>query len=222
MIKTVAKTLSANRRHMLLGATLFAASALAIATFTGVAKAEPFPGNPAPAFTSATAAGETVSLSDFAGQTVILEWTNHDCPFVVKHYHHGTTMADLQARAAGEGHVWLQIISSAPGTQGHVSPERALELNEVRGASPAHVILDESGDIGRAYEARTTPHMFIIDGDGVIRYAGAIDDQPSANPASLNGARNYVGQALDELAAGEPVSTPETQPYGCSVKYEGA
>ncbi len=221
MIKAAAKTTVISRRHMMLGATLLTASALAIAAFTGLAKAEPFPGNPAPAFTGATAAGETVSLSDFAGQTVILEWTNHDCPFVVKHYNHGTTMADLQTRAADEGHVWLQIISSFPGTQGHVSPERALELNEERGASPTHVILDESGDIGRAYEARTTPHMFVIDADGVIRYAGAIDDQPSANPASLNGALNYVSQALDELAAGEPVSTPETQPYGCSVKYEG-
>ncbi|MBI1263447.1 MAG: redoxin domain-containing protein [Alphaproteobacteria bacterium] len=221
-MQTAAKTISVNRRHLVLGASLFAATALAIAAFTGGAKAEPFPGNPAPAFTAATAAGETVSLSDFAGQTVILEWTNHDCPFVMKHYNHGTTMAGLQARAAQEGHVWVQIISSFPGTQGHVSAERAVELNDARGASPAHVILDESGEIGRAYEARTTPHMFIIDAGGVIRYAGAIDDQPSANPATLSGALNYVGQALDEMAAGEPVSVPETQPYGCSVKYEGS
>ncbi|MGY6628190.1 MAG: redoxin domain-containing protein [Oceanicaulis sp.] len=221
-MKTDAKTTSVNRRHLVLGASLFAATALAIAAFTGGAKADPFPGNPAPAFTGATATGDSVSLSDFAGQTVILEWTNHDCPFVVKHYNHGTTMADLQARAADEGHVWLQIISSFPGTQGHVSAERAIELNAERGAAPTHVILDENGDIGRAFEARTTPHMFIIDGEGVIQYAGAIDDQPSANPATLEGALNYVSQALDELAAGQPVSIPETQPYGCSVKYEGS
>ncbi|MCC5995764.1 MAG: redoxin domain-containing protein [Oceanicaulis sp.] len=213
------KTASMTRRSLVLGTSLFAASALTLAVFAGGAMADPFPGNPAPAFTGMTAAGESVSLADFAGQTVILEWTNHDCPFVVKHYNHGTTIPDLQARAAEEGHVWLQIISSAPGTQGHVSPERAIELNDERGAAPTHVVLDESGVIGRAYDARTTPHMFIIDGEGVIQYAGAIDDQPSANPASLEGALNYVSQALDEMAAGLAVSITETRPYGCSVKY---
>ncbi|KAA5803363.1 redoxin domain-containing protein [Alkalicaulis satelles] len=216
------KTASLNRRNLILGTSLLAASALTLSVFAGGASADPFPGNPAPAFTGLTATGESVSLSDFSGQTVILEWTNHDCPFVVKHYNHGSTIPDLQARAAEEGHVWLQIISSAPGTQGHVSADEAIELNVQRGASPAHVILDESGVIGRAYDARTTPHMFIIDGEGVIQYAGAIDDQPSANPDSLDGALNYVSQALDEMAAGLPVSINETRPYGCSVKYADA
>ena len=138
-----------SRRHLML-----AAAALGLAA--APAHADPVIGEPAPAFEAVTASGESVALSDFAGQTVVLEWTNHGCPYVQKHYD-GQNMQALQAAAAGDGIAWIQIISSAPGKQGHVSAQEALALNESRGASPAHVVLDPSGEIGRAYDARTTP-----------------------------------------------------------------
>lgn len=195
------------------------ASALCAFAFGAAAPAQPVTGEPAPAFTGATATGETISLSDFEGQTVILEWTNHGCPYVQKHYD-GQNMQALQASAAEDGIAWIQIISSAPGKQGHVSGEEALALNESRGASPAHVVLDPSGEIGRAYDARTTPHMYIIDAGGTLQYAGAIDDRPSARASSLEGAHNYVTAALDAMEAGEPVDPAQTVAYGCNVKYE--
>lgn len=207
-----------SRRSFSAGLGLAAATALTLAAFAAERANAADTGAPAPGFTGQTAAGGTVSLSDFAGETVILEWTNHDCPYVRKHYD-GDNMQALQARAAEEGVTWIQIISSAPGKQGHVSAERALELNEERGAAPAHVILDESGEIGRAYEARTTPHMYLIDEAGVLRYAGAIDDRNSADPASLEGATNYVALAMDAMGEGAEIDPDRTAPYGCSVKY---
>lgn len=209
-----------NRRTLTLTSGLAAALALTLgAVFAPDAGAQ-IPGEAAPAFNGVTAAGESVSLSDFAGRTVVLEWTNHDCPYVRKHYD-GQNMQALQAGAAAEDIVWLQIISSAPGEQGHVSPERALQLNEERGAAPAHVLIDEEGVIGRAYDARTTPHMYVIDPEGVLQYAGAIDDQPSANPATLESAVNYLSLALEALGDGRMPDPAETRAYGCSVKYAG-
>mgnify|MGYP006283632199 CR=1 FL=1 len=207
-----------SRRSFSAGLGIAAAAALTFAAVAAERANAADTGAPAPAFTGQTATGGTISLSDFAGETVILEWTNHDCPYVRKHYD-GEAMQALQARAADEGVTWIQIISSAPGKQGHVSAERALELNEERGAAPAHVILDESGDIGRAYEARTTPHMYLIDEAGVLRYAGAIDDRNSADPASLDGATNYVALAMDAMGEGAEIDPDRTAPYGCSVKY---
>ncbi|MEO1474854.1 MAG: redoxin domain-containing protein, partial [Pseudomonadota bacterium] len=164
--------------------------------------------------------GETVSLSDFAGQTVVLEWTNHGCPFVQKHYDETyKNMQGLQTAAADDGVVWLSVISSAPGKQGHVSPEEANELTTSRGAAPSAVIIDESGDIGRLYDAKTTPHMYIITGDGTLAYQGAIDSIKSARVSDIPEADNYVTAALDAVAAGEAVETAQTRPYGCSVKY---
>jgi len=209
-----------SRRRFTLTAVLSGA-VLAASAFSASAMAQAYPGQPAPAFTGQTADGATVSLSDFAGQRVVLEWTNHDCPFVVKHYNHSSTIPSLQARASEEGYQWLQIISSAPGTQGHVEADEALALNAERGAVPSHVVLDPEGAIGRAFDARTTPHIFIISPEGEIEYAGAVDDRPSANPASLEGAHNYVAAAFDAIAAGEAISPAETRPYGCSVKYAG-
>ncbi|MEL6364166.1 MAG: redoxin domain-containing protein [Pseudomonadota bacterium] len=175
-------------------------------------------GAKAPAFTGLASDGTTVSLADYAGETVILEWTNHGCPYVKKVYN-GGVMQDLQAAAAEQDVVWLTIISSAPGKQGHVRADEANELSETRGANPAKVILDPKGKIGRAYGAVTTPHMFVIDPEGVVQYAGAIDDRPTSDPASLEGATNYVRLAMNHMAAGEPVEVAQTQPYGCSVKY---
>jgi len=184
----------------------------------GTAFAAPEIGAPAPAFTGTTTSGDTVSLADLAGEKVILEWTNHDCPFVKKHYEAGN-MQMTQEAAAENGYTWLTIISSAPGKQGHVSAEMADELTETRGASPSYVVLDESGEIGTAYAAKTTPHMYIIDEDGMLVYAGGIDSIPSADKADLEKAENYVLAAMENIEAGEPVATPQSQPYGCSVKY---
>ncbi|MGB0906158.1 MAG: redoxin family protein [Maricaulaceae bacterium] len=163
--------------------------------------------------------GTQHNLSDFAGKTVVLEWTNHGCPYVKKHYK-TNNMQDLQKEAtASDDTVWLSVISSAPGKQGYVSGPKANELTETRGASPTAVVLDETGDLGRTFSARTTPHMYIIDADQTLVYQGAIDDNRSASPASVAGAKNYVRTALAEVKAGTPVSESETAPYGCNVKY---
>lgn len=184
----------------------------------GALHAAPEVGKPAPAFTGSDTAGKTWSLGDLAGQPVILEWTNHDCPYVRKHYDAGNMQA-LQREAAEEGYVWLSVISSAPGKQGHVSPAEADRLTAERGAAPAAVLLDEDGTIGRAYGARTTPHMYLIDGGGTLVYMGGIDDRPTSNPADIPGATNHVRAAMADLAAGRAVAQAVTRPYGCSVKY---
>ncbi len=174
----------------------------------------------APAFSAVTASGETVSLEDFAGKTVILEWTNHDCPFVKKHYDpEYANMQSLQADAAADGLVWLSVISSAPGKQGHVSGAEALDIAATRGAAPQHILLDESGEIGLAYGARTTPHMFVVSPDGAIVYDGAIDSVSSARVDDIPEATNYLAAALEALAAGQVPDPAATKPYGCSVKY---
>lgn len=189
---------------------------------TTVASAKVAPGQPAPDFTLPSATGETVSLSDFSGKTVILEWTNHGCPFVQKHYDSGN-MQSLQSQYTGEGVVWLSIISSAPGKQGHVSPEEARALTKDRNAQPTHVLLDESGDVGRMYGAKTTPHMYIIDPEGqLLSYMGAIDSIPSAKPEDIERATNYVRTAMTALNEGRRPQPASTKPYGCSVKYSHA
>jgi peroxiredoxin len=173
---------------------------------------------PAPAFSVADTAGKLWTLQDLAGRTAVLEWTNHDCPFVRKHYGAGNMQAQ-QKEATAQGILWLSVISSAPGKQGHVSPAEADALTRARGAAPTAVLLDESGAMGRAYGAQTTPHLYVIGPDGTLRYMGGIDDRPTTNPADLPGAKAYVRAALADLAAGRPVAQPVTRPYGCSVKY---
>jgi len=195
------------------------ALAAALSVLAAPAFAAPVVGEAAPAFTGVTASGETISLADYAGETVVLEWTNDGCPFVQKHYGAGN-MQTMQADAAEDGIVWISVISSAPGKQGHLEGDAALALNAERGAAPAHILLDPEGDVGTAYGAKTTPHIYVIDGEGTLRYAGGIDDRPSADPASLEGATNYVELALADLAAGRDVATPAAKPYGCSVKYK--
>jgi len=175
-------------------------------------------GDPAPTFTLTDLDGEARSLSDLAGKTVVLEWTNHECPFVVKHYD-GGNMPRQQATATAADVVWVVVNSSAPGKQGHVTADEARRIQADWNASQTHYLFDAEGTVGRAYGAKTTPHMYIIDPDGVLRYNGAIDSIPSAKIADLEAAEQYVEVALAELAAGEPVSRPLTQPYGCSVKY---
>ncbi|MFW5927018.1 MAG: thioredoxin family protein [Wenzhouxiangella sp.] len=193
-------------------------AAIVLAGSAAVAAA-PRIGEPAPDFSVVDTQGEMHSLSDYAGSKVILEWTNHECPFVRKHYGAGN-MQDQQ-RIARDEHdvVWLTVISSKPGSQGHVSPGKADELTESRNAHPDAVLLDESGDMGRAYDARVTPHMYIIDEEGILRYMGGIDSNPSADPDDIPDATQYVMVALDEMAAGEEISQATTRPYGCTVKY---
>ncbi len=173
----------------------------------------------APDFTGVDSNGVSHKLSDFKGQVVVLEWTNHQCPFVKKHYG-SSNMQKLQKEATSKGVVWLSIISSAPETQGYVSGTEANQLTKNRDASPTAVILDPEGNIGRLYNARTTPHMYVIAPDGILRYMGAIDNKPSTNSADVKTANNYVSAALDSVLNNRPVETTVTQPYGCSVKYK--
>ena len=175
----------------------------------------------APSFSGINSYGEQINLSDFIGQPVILEWTNHECPYVAKHYSENN-MQDVQKRAQDEGFVWLSIISSTPGDQGHVDKATANALTKSRNAHPTHVLLDESGEIGMKYGAKTTPHMYMIDSSGVLKYKGAIDDVGRGMKffsASLKDAVNYVATQLDDLKNNEQLLISSTVAYGCSVKY---
>lgn len=182
------------------------------------AKATPVVGEPAPEFTAIDTNGVERSLKDFRGKNVVLEWSNHQCPFVLKHYSVGN-MQKLQKQATENGAVWLTIVSSAKGKQGHVTADEANEIIKEVGAHSTARILDETGEIGRLYDAKTTPHMFIIDKNGVLAYAGAIDSNASTQPSTIDGATNYISAALAELNAGKPVTTASTKPYGCGIKY---
>jgi peroxiredoxin len=181
--------------------------------------ASPTVDQPAPAFTATTADGKSLGLDSLKGKTVVLEWTNHDCPFVKKHYESGN-MQSLHKDAAAKGIVWLQVISSAPGKQGHVDAATALKLNSARSATPAHVILDPEGKLGKRYGAQTTPHIYIIDATGTLVYKGGIDSLATADKADIAKAEPYVANALTSLAAGKKIAANNTKPYGCSVKYE--
>lgn len=186
-----------------------------------VAGADVQPGKAAPDFTARDTAGKEVTLSSYRGKTVVLEWTNHLCPYTVKHYATDNMQA-LQREATRDGVVWLTIVSSAPGTQGHVTEREADKLTADRKAAPTAVLLDPDGKVGHLYDARTTPHMFVIDKDGKLAYMGAIDDKPTANQGDVKTARNYVREALMAVKAGEAVKTTSTRPYGCTVKYSSA
>ena len=193
------------------------ALALLIAVATA-AYAQVEVGKPAPDFTLKDCAGKEHKLSDFKGKPVVLEWVNHGCPFVKKHYGPGN-MQKLQKDAAAKGVVWLSICSSAPGKQGHMSAADANKMCGEVGAAAAAYLLDEDGKVGQLYGAKRTPEMYVINADGVLVYHGAIDDKKSPDPADIAGAKNYVSVAIEEVLAGKPVSTPKTEAYGCSVKY---
>ena len=193
--------------------------ALAIASaFAGAALANAPVGQPAPAFTVTDLAGKPVNLADYKGKTVVLEWHNFGCPFVQKHYKSGN-MQSLQKKYANDV-VWLAVSSTAKTASDYIEPASiSKQLSEFK-AQPARYLLDEPGTVGRAYGAKTTPHMYIIDGTGKVVYNGAIDDRQSTNVADVKGAKNYVVAALDEMKAGKPVSTASTTPYGCTIKYK--
>ena len=175
-------------------------------------------GQMAPDFTAVDTNGVEHTLSDFKGKNVVLEWSNHECPFVVKHYEPGN-MQKIQKMATDNGAIWITIVSSAEGKQGAVNAEEANKIMEEVGANSTARILDPSGEIGKMYGAKTTPHMFVIDKEGKIAYMGAIDSDSSFQQSSIEGATNYVVEALESLNAGEEIEVTSTKPYGCSVKY---
>lgn len=210
-----------NTAFATMGAIALACAGLISGAGQAAAQGAPRVGAPAPAFQAVDADGRTRNLAEFAGKTVILEWSNHDCPYVRKHYT-TNTMQTLQRDMRQDGAVWLTVISSAPDEQGHVEAAEAKELTVKRNAAPSAVLLDPKSTMGRLYGAQTTPHIYIIDGNGVLAYAGAIDDKPSASVSSLKGAKSYVRQAMAELKAGKPVSQATTKAYGCTVKFAPA
>lgn len=175
-------------------------------------------GQPAPAFTAVDASGRTVSLADFKGKHVVLEWVNPGCPYVMKHYGAGNMQA-TQKFAVDKGVVWLSINSTSQDASDYLAPAAMATWMGNQKAVPTATLIDSEGKVGRAYGARTTPHMYIVDPAGKLAYAGAIDSKASSNPADIPAATNHIKQALGESLAGKPVSTPITRPYGCSVKY---
>ncbi len=194
--------------------TLLAAVALGAA---GTLHAQAVIGQAAPALQAVDASGKAVNLADFKGKTVVLEWVNPGCPFVKKHYGSGNMQATQKA-AAGQGVVWLTVSSTAPSHQDYKKPaELAAWMAEQKAAST--LVMDDSGAVGKAWGAKTTPHLFIVNPAGQVVYNGAIDSKPSANPADIPGATNHVNAALGELKAGQPIAKASTQPYGCSIKY---
>lgn len=179
------------------------------------ARAAVTPDQLAPDFAFTDLAGKTRKLSDFRGKTVVLEWLNPACPYVVRHYRSGNLPA-IQKLAAAEGVVWLQINSMA---MGDLDAEKSRDWQQKQGVVATAYIRDVSGKIGRLYGAKTTPHCFVISRDGKLVYQGAIDDQPQGSVASLDSAHNYVKAALAALQAGRPLEKSVTQPYGCEIKY---
>jgi peroxiredoxin len=175
-------------------------------------------GSAAPGFTCPDSNGKQRTLGEFKGRTVVLEWTNRQCPFVRKHYDRGN-MQGLQKKYADKGVAWLTVMSSGPGKEGYLTASDANTHVKSVGAAPAAVLMDPDGKLGRLYGAMTTPHLFVIDAKGNLAYAGAIDDKPSTSPEDIPASANYVAAALDAAIAGKPVAKPSTRAYGCSVKY---
>ena len=205
-------------------AGLAAVSALSFALAGGLLDPDPvlaqLPiGQAAPGFSAQDANGRTVSLSDFRGKTVVLEWSNPECPSVQKHYESGN-MQKTQGQAAADNVVWLTINSSGEGKQGYMTPAEAKAFTASQPSRRTSYLLDPMGKIGRSYGATATPHMYVINSSGTLVYNGGIDDKPSTDKADIKGARNHVLAALSELKAGKPVSVPSSRPYGCSVKYK--
>ncbi|HXZ80062.1 MAG TPA: redoxin domain-containing protein [Terriglobales bacterium] len=190
---------------------------LALLTFSAAAFAAKV-GDPAPNFTATDSNGKTEQLSAYKGKFVVLEWHNQGCPFTQKHYT-SHNMQNLQKEWTGKGVVWFTVISSAPGKQGYVTADEENAYLKQMAASPTAVLLDPNGAVGHLYDAKTTPHMFIINPDGVLIYNGAIDDKASTDASDIPTSKNYVEAALQEATTGKPVSNPTSRPYGCSVKY---
>jgi hypothetical protein len=207
-----------SHRKAILLVGLVAAGSFVLGARTAAAAEEPQIGQPAPEFSATDSKGVARRLSDYRGRTVVLEWTNAECPYTRKHYTSGN-MQGVQTLARKNGVVWLSVVSSAPGKQGYVNGPAADALTQSRGAVPAAVLLDPSGTVGRLYHAKTTPHLFVIDKDGSLRYMGGIDSIASADAADIPKAEPYLQEAMLAVAGGKPVAHAVTKPYGCSVKY---
>ncbi|MBN8520765.1 MAG: thioredoxin family protein [Alphaproteobacteria bacterium] len=203
---------------MLMKSLILSALAFVAITTATPAQAAIEIGKPAPEFTATDTNGKTHKLSDFKGKNVVLEWTNPGCPFVIKHYDVGN-MQKLQEKYTAEGVIWLSINSSAAGKEGNMTPEESNKYITEQKSKETARIIDADGTIGKLYDAKTTPHMFVIDKDGNVAYMGAIDSDSSFKSEKIEGATNYVSAALDALLADKPVETTSTKPYGCSVKY---
>ena len=204
---------------MTISKTLLSTLAVSALAFAAPATAKIATGSNVSDMTVTDSNGVQHNLSDFAGKKVVLEWTNEGCPYVKKHYK-TNNMQKTQAMATADGAVWLSVISSAPGKQGYKTGTEANAWKDAQGAASTAVVLDPAGDMGRSFAAKTTPHMYIIDENQTLVYQGAIDDNRSASPATVEGAKNYVLAAMDDLKAGRAVADSETAPYGCSVKYK--
>jgi peroxiredoxin len=204
------------RRGVLAGAAALAVPPWLL--FSPAAGAAAQVGQPAPGFSVTDSHGKLRTLQEFQGKLVVLEWTNHECPFVRKHYGAGN-MQNLQREATAAGAAWLSVISSAPGEQGHVQGTEANQHTASRNAAPTAVLLDPQGVLGRAYGALTTPHMYIVAADGRLLYNGGIDSIPSPRPSDIQAATPLFRNALHEALAGKPVTNAVTRPYGCNVKY---
>jgi hypothetical protein len=189
-----------------------------IGIFDSAAGAAPQIGQPAPDFSALDSKGNPVHLSDYRGKTVVLEWTNADCPYTRKHYNSGN-MQNVQGLAQRSGVVWLSVVSSAPGKQGYVNGAAADALTESRKAMPSAVLLDPSGTVARLYAAKTTPHMFVIDAKGTLQYMGGIDSIATSDEADIPRAEPFLKEAMLAVSQGNPVAHPVTKPYGCSIKY---
>jgi AhpC/TSA family protein len=178
-------------------------------------------GQPAPDFTAVDSKGVSHTLSEYRGKPVVLEWTNADCPFTRKHYSSGN-MQSVQALARRDGVVWLSVISSAPGKQGYVDGAGADALTQKRGAAPAAVLLDPTGAVAHLYHAKTTPHMYVIDRDGTLKYMGGMDSLATTDVSDIAAAEPYLKEAMLAVVDNKPVPHPVTKPYGCSIKYPGS
>jgi len=199
---------------------LFVAALLACSGYPAARAqgSEPQIGQPAPEFTAVDSKGNTHRLSDFRGKTVVLEWTNADCPYTRKHYSSGN-MQSVQALAQKDGVIWFTLISSAPGKQGYVDGPGADALTQSRAALPTAVLLDPSGTVGRQYHAKTTPHMFVVDKNGALQYMGGIDSIATTDASDIPNAEPYLKEAMLAVVDNKPVPHPVTKPYGCSIKY---
>ncbi len=202
----------------LVGLATPASGAAPAMSAASAATGSPQIGQPAPDFSAIDSKGKSVSLSQYRGKPVVLEWTNADCPYTRKHYTSGN-MQSIQTLAQKNGVVWLSVISSAPGKQGYVNGPAADALTESRAAAPSAVLLDPTGTVGRLYGAKTTPHMFVIDKNGTLQYMGGIDSIATADPGDIPNAEPYLKEAMLAVVQGAPVAHPVTRPYGCSVKY---
>lgn len=210
-------------KHLIKSLTLIIAVTLMImplsATAFSKAEKQSVLGQAAPDFTLTDTNGVSHRLSDYLGNIVVLEWTNHQCPYVMKHYDSGN-MQTLQKEATEDGVIWLSVASSALGKQGYTTDVEANKIIRQVGANASDRLLDPTGEIGHLYGAKTTPHMFVINAEGTLVYEGAIDDNPSHKPETIENAENYVRSALADIKAGTPVKTPQSKPYGCAVKYK--